>query len=167
MTVNIINLVEKIHQIMDENAYRMATAESCTGGMIAATITDRAGSSSWFDRGFVTYSNQAKIDLLDVKQQTLDEHGAVSINTVEEMALGCLKNSQADYALSVSGIAGPGGGSAEKPVGTVMFAMAKYQKNETVVISFAKHFEGNRQAVRVASVEYALTLLVDYYDTNL
>jgi nicotinamide-nucleotide amidase len=103
----------------------LATAESCTGGMIMAALTDIAGSSAVVDRGFVTYSNAAKIEMLGVSAATLDEHGAVSAKTALEMAAGALAHSQAGIALSVTGIAGPDGGSAEKPVGLVWFGLAR------------------------------------------
>jgi len=139
------------HRIM------LATAESCTGGGIASAITDIAGSSQWFDRGFVTYSNAAKMDVLGVRQTTLAQFGAVSFETALEMATGCLDQSQADIAVSVTGIAGPSGGSEEKPVGTVFFGLAT--KNKTC----AKHqyFNGDRYQVRLQTVFYALQLLND------
>jgi nicotinamide-nucleotide amidase len=130
-------------------------AESCTGGLIAATITSVSGSSSWFDRGFVTYSNEAKMTMLGVKRRTLDAHGAVSEETAREMAAGALANSNATIAFSVTGVAGPTGGSPKKPVGMVCFGFAT--KNETRTTT--QHFQGDRAAVREQSVEFVLAEL--------
>lgn len=131
----------------------LATAESCTGGWVAQVITHTAGSSEWFDRGFVTYSNAAKMDMLGVPQQILDRHGAVSQETAGEMAAGALKNSNALFSLSITGIAGPTGGSPGKPVGTVCFAWCQVgEKAETETAFFA----GDREAIRRQAVVYAL-----------
>lgn len=129
------------------------TAESCTGGMVAAAITGIAGSSGWFDRGFVTYSNEAKRELLGVSAATLDRHGAVSEATAAEMAAGALLHSRADLAVAVTGIAGPDGGSAAKPVGTVCFAWLR--RGHAVRVA-THRFAGGRAAVRRASVIVAL-----------
>lgn len=137
------------------------TVESCTGGGISSAITDIAGSSSVFEYGFVTYSNEAKSKLVGVKSETLEHFGAVSKQTVLEMAIGGLENGHADLAISVSGIAGPGGGSESKPVGTVWIAIAsKVPNNSTGYTVFADHycFEGNRFEVRKKSVEAALNM---------
>ncbi len=137
--------------------WTLATAESCTGGWISEVVTATAGSSAWFDRGFVTYSNEAKQDMLGVSGETLYRCGAVSEDTVREMIVGTLAASRADVALAVSGIAGPGGGSAEKPVGTVCFAWGmrgKAPESETLV------FDGDREAVRRQAVLHALRGLV-------
>ncbi|MBL4762434.1 MAG: nicotinamide-nucleotide amidohydrolase family protein [Gammaproteobacteria bacterium] len=131
----------------------LATAESCTGGWIAKVLTDLAGSSAWFERGFVTYSNQAKMDQLAIKESMLIEHGAVSEAVVLAMAEGVLSHSLADVALAVSGIAGPGGGSEEKPVGRVWLAWS--QKNHPSIARLY-HFDGDREAVRAQSVVQAL-----------
>ncbi len=122
-----------------------AVAESCTGGLVAKTITDIPGSSGYFDRGFVTYSNRAKIDLLGVKKATLDKYGAVSEQTAREMVEGVLEHSNADLAASITGIAGPGGGTPEKPVGTVYTAIADREGRIEVIKNF---FPGNREQVR-------------------
>ena len=132
---------------------KLATAESCTGGGVAEAITRTAGSSDWFDRGFVTYSNEAKVDLLGVRQETLGSHGAVSEAVVREMALGALQQSSADAAVAVTGIAGPGGGSAAKPVGLVWFAWASLDGG---VAAASKVFEGDRAAIRSLAVCEAL-----------
>ncbi len=136
---------------------KVVTAESCTGGMVAAALTDIAGSSDVFERGFVTYSNEAKQDVLGVSVQTILEHGAVSEETAREMALGAVGNSRADLAVSITGIAGPGGGTGDKPVGLVWFAVAK-RGGETVARQKLFPDEG-RAAIREAATLYALNLL--------
>lgn len=130
-----------------------ATAESCTGGLVAGAITDVAGSSAWFDRGFVTYSNEAKMELLGVPAATLAQHGAVSEATARAMAEGALARSRARLAVAITGVAGPGGGSAAKPVGTVCFAWAV---RDDATIATTRHFDGDRFAVRRAAVAAAL-----------
>lgn len=135
----------------------MATAESCTGGMIAAACTDLAGSSAWFERGFVTYSNAAKTELLGVDAALIAEHGAVSEPVARAMAAGAARHSQAQVAVAVTGVAGPTGGSADKPVGTVWFGFAL----PGLLISEVMHFAGDRAAVRSATVHHALTRLID------
>ena len=136
----------------------LAVAESCTGGWVAKCLTDVAGSSQWFDRGFVTYSNAAKQAMLGVSGTTLDAAGAVSEQTVREMVAGALENSEAGVALAVSGIAGPGGGMPGKPVGTVCFAWAV---EGSEVRAETRNFEGDREAVRRQSVGHALQGLLD------
>ncbi len=132
----------------------LATAESCTGGWIAKCITDVAGSSQWFDCGIVSYSNQSKIRLLGVSADTLDKHGAVSQAVVEEMALGLLERSEATFSIAVSGIAGPEGGSKDKPVGTVWIAWAN-SNNKVITQCFV--FSGSRDQVRTRAVNEALS----------
>lgn len=134
----------------------LATAESCTGGGIAAALTDTPGSSAWFDRGFVTYSNEAKQDMLGVSGETLRRFGAVSRETVSEMAAGAIARSRAGLSVAVSGIAGPGGGTPEKPVGTVWIAWA----HDGGVDAVCEHFPGDRAAVRAATVDAALAGLL-------
>lgn len=136
---------------------RLATAESCTGGWVAQVVTATAGSSAWFERGFITYSNEAKRELLGVSEQTLASKGAVSEQTAAEMAQGALAASRADVALAITGIAGPGGGSASRPVGTVCFAWAV---RGAPPVSHRALFDGDREAVRRASVIFALTRLI-------
>lgn len=137
----------------------VATAESCTGGLVSAALTEIAGSSSVMDRGFVTYTNEAKRDLLGVRAETLTRFGAVSAETAAEMAEGALARSQAQLAVSITGIAGPGGGSAGKPVGLVWFGVAgEGRETRTVQRRFG---DVGRERVRVLSVETALTLLRD------
>ncbi|ENM5741196.1 damage-inducible protein CinA [Vibrio metoecus] len=137
----------------------LTTAESCTGGGVAYWVTEVAGSSAWFDRSFVTYSNEAKQEMIGVREATLQQFGAVSEQTVEEMALGALLHSRATLAAAISGIAGPGGGSAEKPVGTVCFGFASVQgwlKIETC------HFTGDREQVRQQAIEHVLQSLIQH-----
>ena len=130
----------------------LATAESCTGGLVAGALTDIAGSSAVVDRGFVTYTNEAKAEMLGVPADTLKEHGAVSRETAEAMAKGALAHSRADLAVAITGIAGPGGGSPGKPVGMVCFAWAQGRK----IASETKRFRGSRNSVRRQSVIHAL-----------
>lgn len=151
-------LAARVGEALRARGFLLASAESCTGGWAAQAITAIAGSSAWFDRGFVTYSNTAKQDMLGVKAQTLATFGAVSEATVREMAMGALARSQAQVAFAISGIAGPSGGSAEKPVGTVCFAWAIAGK---AVESCTRHFAGDRRAIRAASVREALQGLLD------
>ena len=132
---------------------RLATAESCTGGWVAGAVTAIAGSSEWFDRGFVTYSNDAKMEMLGVSAATLEAFGAVSEKTAGEMAAGALAHSHAQLALSITGVAGPGGGSAEKPVGMVCFGWAG-EGGAPLVIT--RNFSGDRESVRRQSVICAL-----------
>lgn len=134
----------------------LAAAESCTGGWIAKCVTDVAGSSAWFDRGFVTYSNAAKCDMLGVSVRTLEAQGAVSEAVVREMVSGALTRSTAQVAVAVSGIAGPGGGSTEKPIGTVCFGFALGGRVKTETL----RFDGDRDGVRRQTVEHALRRLI-------
>jgi len=139
----------------------LATAESCTGGWVAKICTDLAGSSAWFERGFVTYSNDSKQEMLGVSAGTLDRYGAVSEQVVQEMAAGVLQNSHAQWALAISGLAGPGGGSREKPLGTVCFAWAGA---DGWMMSRRYCFGGDREAVRRQAVSKALLLLTTHLD---
>jgi nicotinamide-nucleotide amidase len=137
---------------------RIATAESCTGGMIAAALTDIAGSSDVFERGFVTYSNEAKTQQVGVPADLIAHHGAVSVHVAREMAAGALKHSGADVAVAVTGIAGPGGGSEVKPVGLVYIAVARRDGDPAI----ERHqFRGDRAEVRKATVERALEMLAE------
>lgn len=135
----------------------LAAAESCTGGWLAQTVTAIAGSSAWFDRGFVTYSNEAKTDMLGVPETTLARHGAVSEATARAMAQGALAHSRADWSVAITGIAGPSGGSPEKPVGTVCFAWAS---RDGGCAAETCRFAGDRAAVREQSVRHALYGLI-------
>lgn len=136
----------------------MTAAESCTGGWVAKVITDVPGSSHWFERGFVTYTNSAKQEMLGVKAETLEQFGAVSLETVTEMSLGAIANSHARISVAISGIAGPGGGSEDKPVGTVCLAWAGL----ATPVCRRYRFDGDREAVRRQAVEVALRGLVEY-----
>src|SRR5919108_1827250 len=137
---------------------RIATAESCTGGMIAAAITDIGGSSDVFERGFVTYSNAAKTELIGVPADLIVHHGAVSVHVAREMAIGALKHSPADVAIAVTGVAGPGGGTEAKPVGLIYLATARRGGDPVV----ERHqFHGTRAEIRQATVERALEMLAE------
>lgn len=138
-------------------SWMLATAESCTGGMIAAACTDLSGSSVWFDRGFVTYSNEAKSEMLGVDSNTITQHGAVSEPVARAMAAGVLEHTNAQVSIAVTGIAGPTGGSAAKPVGTVWFAWG----TPLGIHSQCVHFDGDRAAVRHAATLHALSVLRD------
>lgn len=158
-----MDLVEKLACELTRQGLRLATAESCTGGGIAARLTDLAGCSAWFEGGAVVYSNRLKEQLLGVKQDTLARYGAVSEEVVAEMAEGALKHLGVEVAVAVSGIAGPGGGSAEKPVGTVCFAWGRAgEPVETVTHLLA----GDRAAVRSAVIDIALQGVLDKITAN-
>ncbi len=146
-----------VANLMLRNQWKLATAESCTGGLIAAACTDLAGSSNWFERGFVTYSNEAKTELLGVDAAVIAQLGAVSQAVAQAMAQGALAHSRAQVAVAVTGVAGPGGGSAEKPVGTVWFGWATPTGVTTQVI----HFAGDRAQIRAATVRHALQGLLE------
>lgn len=150
------SLVQALAAALLARGWWLTTAESCTGGGVAEALTSVAGSSAWFDRGFVSYSNASKQDMLDVPAAIIEKHGAVSEPVAIAMARGALAHSRAQLALAVTGIAGPGGGSAAKPVGTVWFAWA----SETHTESVAQHFAGDRAAVRSQSVNVALQGLI-------
>lgn len=151
-------LVAELAARLQSQGLMLATAESCTGGMIAAACTDLAGSSAWFERGFVTYSNEAKTELLGVPAELISQHGAVSEPVARAMAAGALTHSRAQVAVAVTGVAGPSGGSASKPVGTVWFAWATPQG----LYSQRQVFPGDRAAVRQAAVDHALRRLLEY-----
>ena len=151
-------LAERAGTLLRANGKMLATAESCTGGWVAQCLTAIAGSSEWFERGFVTYSNAAKHEMLGVPGDTLAAHGAVSQAVAVAMAEGALKHSHAHWALAITGIAGPAGGSPEKPVGTVCFAWAA---DDGRVATETCRFTGNREAVRRQAVAHALAGLVE------
>ena len=136
----------------------LATAESCTGGWVAQAVTAVAGSSDWFERGFVTYSDAAKQEMLGVSADTLAKYGAVSEQTAREMAAGALRHSRAQLAVAITGIAGPGGGSLEKPVGTVCFA---WSDSKGALVAQTRQFVGDRESVRRQSVMVALQGVLD------
>lgn len=157
--VTIARLAARAGDILHSQHRFLATAESCTGGWLAKAVTDIAGSSRWFDRGFVTYSNAAKVEQLGVSESVLVQEGAVSETTVREMAQGALVRSQAHIAVAISGIAGPDGGSPDKPVGTVWMAWATVVP--AAVVTRLARFEGGRDAVRRAAVVAALEGIID------
>lgn len=146
--------------LLQKKQWQLATAESCTGGLIAGACTDLAGSSNWFERGFVTYSNEAKSELLGVDAALIAQHGAVSEAVARAMAQGALAHSRARVALAVTGVAGPSGGSADKPVGTVWFAWCV----QGTLTSEMRCFAGDRAAVRAGAVQHALQRLLALAD---
>ena len=153
MENELFKLAEGLGQSLKVNGYKITTAESCTGGWIAQAITEIPGSSAWFDRGFVTYSNNAKVQMIGVNPQTLAQYGAVSAEVAQQMAAGALANSESDWAIAVTGIAGPDGGSEEKPVGTVYVAWQSkigFSKVERLQLS------GNRHQIRRQTVILAM-----------
>ncbi|MDE1546324.1 CinA family protein [Dechloromonas agitata] len=157
-------LSEQLGARLLERGEWLVTAESCTGGWVAQTVTAIAGSSGWFDRGFVTYSNAAKRDMLGVPETTLDRHGAVSEATARAMAIGALEHSRGDWSVAITGIAGPSGGTPDKPVGTVCFAWAWRAGGCEAQTC---HFPGGRTEVRALSVRHALRgLLARLQDAN-
>ncbi len=149
-------LVDRLAVVLLQKDLKLATAESCTGGLIAAACTDLAGSSNWFERGFVTYSNEAKTELLGVEERLLRRAGAVCEGTARAMVTGALAHSHAQVAVAVTGVAGPTGGSPAKPVGTVWFGFAVPGQ----VLTEKCQFDGDRAAVRAATVRHALTRLL-------
>lgn len=149
-------LAETLGAALKARGFMLALAESCTGGMTAQAVTSIAGSSTWFDRAFITYSNQAKIDMLDISDETLKRFGAVSEQTAGEMAQGALKSSLAHISASITGIAGPDGGTADKPVGTVCFGFALKNSLQTST----QYFAGNRESIRQQASVYAITQLM-------
>lgn len=161
MKVAVVNdsidaLVVQLADVLRTRGLMLATAESCTGGLIAGACTDLAGSSDWFERGFVSYSNAAKTELLGVPAALIAQHGAVSEPVARAMAEGAVRHARAQLAVAVTGVAGPGGGSADKPVGTVWFGWALAGGTHTEV----QRFDGDRSAVRAATVRHALARLL-------
>jgi len=150
-------LCARVAELLLDRGWMLSTAESCTGGMIAAACTDLAGSSRWFERGFVTYSNDAKIELLGVDAAAIEQHGAVSEVVARAMAFGAVRHSKAQVGVAVTGVAGPSGGSDAKPVGTVWFGFMV----DGLLTSETRRFEGDRAAVRAQTVRHALSRLVE------
>lgn len=155
---NVLGLAEEVIKLYAAQGLMIATAESCTGGLIAGTLTDIAGSSAVVDRGFVTYSNEAKMDMLGVLESTLNSHGAVSEETAREMVQGALGNSDADVTVAVTGIAGPGGGTEDKPVGLVYLAIATDDKLNVHKLLLKE--SNSRSEIREATVKQALLELL-------
>ena len=146
-------------EALRKKSWLLSTAESCTGGLLAGAVTAIAGSSQWFDRGFVTYTNEAKVDMLGVNQEALDKFGAVSEEVAIEMAEGALSHApQATCAVSTTGIAGPGGGTDVKPVGLVCFAVSYRKADGIVTLPFSQHFVGDRHQIRSQAVIYAMEI---------
>ncbi len=152
----LLELAQQTGQLLESNGLKLVSAESCTGGWIGQVVTAIPGSSIWYDRGFITYSNLSKQQMLRVQPQTLAQFGAVSEQTAREMVQGALVMSQAQVALSVTGIAGPAGGSVEKPVGTVCFAWLHKNFSTHTICSKTHHFIGDRETIRRQSVATAL-----------
>jgi len=155
------SLAESVGSLLLRRGHMLAAAESCTGGWVCQCITDVPGSSAWFDRGFVTYSNGAKREMLGVAESILNTYGAVSEETVRAMAAGALQHSPADCALAVSGIAGPGGATPGKPIGMVWFA---WQRRDGECVTRLAQFDGDRRTVRREAVAAALRGVVEIYD---
>ncbi len=155
-------LAAELGRRMAESGWKIVTAESCTGGLIARALTEIGGSSEWFERGFVTYSNQAKHESLGVSEQSMLLHGAVSEVVAREMAQGALRNSRAQLAVSVTGVAGPGGGTLAKPVGMVVFGWASADRVETQTRQFA----GDRILVRLQTALHALEIAFRFLPSN-
>lgn len=147
------DLLDKLTALLKEQGITIATAESCTGGLLSASLTHKAGSSEIFDRGFITYSNDAKMDMLEVPEDVLSNFGAVSAQTAELMAKGALKNSKAGITISLTGIAGPGGGSEAKPVGLVFCGYA-LENGSSGRVEF--RFKGDRSEIRMLATSHAL-----------
>lgn len=161
--MEIQELVKDLGRVLGDRRLCLATAESCTGGWVAKEITTMSGCSHWFERGFVTYTNLSKQQMLGVRAETLDQYGAVSAETVREMAEGAVRNSNAQVALSISGIAGPDGGTPEKPVGTVWLGWAGEGIPTT---ARCKLYSGDREDVRRQAVEDSLRGLLDLLETH-
>ena len=153
------DLAAEVAQALTQRNARMATAESCTGGWVAQLLTQIPGSSNWFDSGYVTYSNASKKRMLGVKEETLESKGAVSESVVVQMAEGALRNAEVDITVAISGVAGPDGGTDQKPVGTVWFAWAIRNQATVTCLSF---FSGDRQSIREQAVEQALQGVLAY-----
>jgi len=154
-------MISKLAELLLVKNWSLATAESCTGGLVSSWITEKPGSSGWFECGFITYSNQSKQRLLNVSADTLETYGAVSEQTVREMAEGAIEQSSAQVSLAISGIAGPDGGTMDKPVGTICFAWA-LEGCDTVTET--RQFQGSRQTVREQAANRALAHLLELFD---
>jgi len=156
-----LNISKEVAKLLIARGWTLALAESCTGGLVSAALTNLAGSSDWFERGYITYSNQAKTECLDVAAETIESFGAVSEQVAKAMSEGAQKNAGVNVSVSITGIAGPAGGSIEKPVGTVCFGWT-IQKENLAAITICKtmQFSGDRQAVREQARDYALSELI-------
>ena len=156
-----LNISKEVAKLLIARGWTLALAESCTGGLVSAALTNLAGSSDWFERGYITYSNQAKTECLDVAAETIESFGAVSEQVAKAMSEGAQKNAGVNVSVSITGIAGPAGGSIEKPVGTVCFGWTITKEN-LVAITICKtmQFSGDRQAVREQARDYTLSELI-------
>jgi len=155
-----LNILHELVELLSKQQWMLASAESCTGGGVAKALTDLPGSSAWFGYGLVTYSNQAKQQLLGVREESLQAYGAVSEEVVKEMVSGACHLSRADFAVATSGVAGPAGGSLEKPVGLVWLAWGNSQEQ----LALPCHFTGDRRQIREASIDCLLQQLLDYLE---
>jgi nicotinamide-nucleotide amidase len=163
--MSIEDIVTTLAEILKSKNWKMAAAESCTGGLVCAHLTEVAGSSEWFERGYITYSNEAKIECLGVPGKLLEAFGAVSEEVAKAMAEGAQVKAGVNAGLSITGIAGPSGGSAEKPVGTVCFGWAiQDDAGDNRVLTKTMHFDGNRQQIRQQACDYALGELAKYLE---
>jgi len=160
LPLDISHAAQTLAQFLDSSNSKLVTAESCTGGGVAQVFTDIAGCSAWFDRGFVTYSNTSKTEMLGIDAKIINQYGAVSHEVASLMASGALQYSHADYAIAITGIAGPTGGSPKKPVGTVYIAV---QKNQSEAIITLENFIGNRSEIRAQAILKALQLIPSNY----
>lgn len=156
--MDFIKLASSVGQALIKRSWQVVIAESCTGGWLAQVLTSIPGASAFFDRGFVTYSNESKMDLLGVSAETLSKFGAVSEQTVLEMVQGALKHSQAQVAVAITGLAGPSGGSEAKPIGTIWFGVASQDKS---TLTKCEHFSGDRESIRKQAVQFALDMLIN------
>lgn len=163
MDQELVELANKIAAALSERKLMLALAESCTGGWMAKVLTDIPGSSHWFERGFVTYTNPSKQEMLGVSAARLEKYGAVSVQTVAEMARGALENSHAQLSVAISGIAGPGGATVDKPVGMVCFAWAMVGQD---VVTRVEYFDGDREQVRRQAVRTAMQGVLDVFKTD-
>jgi len=154
--MNASDLTKTLAQILLSRNWTVSLAESCTGGLVCATLTELAGSSEWFERGYITYSNEAKTECIGVPALLIESHGAVSEQVAKAMAEGARINSGSNVAISITGIAGPSGGSAAKPVGTICFGWS----TENQTLTKTMHFDGDRQMIRQQAAEFALTELI-------
>ena len=157
-------IARAVAQALMSRGWKIALAESCTGGLVCATLTDLAGSSDWFERGYITYSNAAKSECLNVPTETIESFGAVSEQVAKAMAEGALRNANVNVAIAITGIAGPTGGSPEKPVGTVCFGWAvkeSVENNIADAVTLTKHFKGDRQIVREQARDFALSQFLE------
>ena len=163
--MNALDTAKELATLLETAGWKVALAESCTGGLVCATLTELAGSSNWFERGYITYSNQAKTECLGVPAKLIESHGAVSEPVARAMAEGAQRNAKVKAAISITGIAGPSGGSSEKPVGTVCFAWAIQGEEVITTTCKTKLFSGDRQAVRQQATAFALEELLTLLKT--